>query len=58
MKKIMHVIKGFTRKNWTVLMMNALALMVVIQNVNSTCVWIDGQPEVPEEAKRFQKKAG
>lgn len=57
MKKVMRMIKNATCKNWTVLMMNALALMVVIQNVNSTCVWIDGQPEVPEEAKRFQKQA-
>lgn len=55
MKKVMGMIKGLSSKNWTVLMMNALALMVVVQNVNSACVWIDGQPEVPEEAKRFKK---
>lgn len=57
MKKVIRMIKNVTCKNWTVLMMNALALMVVVQNVNSACVWIDGQPEVPDEAKRFKKQA-
>lgn len=52
MRKMMDKLK---RKNWKVVMMNALALMVVMQNVNSTCVWLDGQPEVPEEANRFKK---
>ncbi len=51
----MSVMKKATNKNWTMLMMNAFALILVIQNVNSACVWIDGQPEVPEAAKGFRK---
>lgn len=52
MRKLLDKLK---KRNWTVIMMNALALMVVFQNVNAACVWIDHQPEVPEEAKRFKK---
>lgn len=55
MKRITAMLKKARCKNWTVLMMNALALLVIVQNVNSTCVWIDGQPEVPEEARRFKR---
>lgn len=42
-------------QNWAILALNAMALLVVIQNVNATCAFIDHQPEVPEEAKRFKK---
>lgn len=52
MYKIMRKLK---LQNWSVLMLNALALMVVIQNVNAACVWLDHQPSVPEEANRFKK---
>jgi AgrD protein len=55
MKKIMNMIKKLKKKNWAVIAMNTMALMIIIQNVNSTCIWIDGQPEVPEEAKKFKK---
>lgn len=55
MKKIMNMVKKLKKKNWVVIAMNAVALMVVIQNVNSVCIWIDGQPEVPEEAKRLKR---
>lgn len=42
------------RLNWIMPALNAIALMVVIQNVNAACAWVDHQPEVPEEAKRFR----
>lgn len=54
MKMLKHIVKKMKKRNWAVIAMNAMALMVIIQNVNSACVWIDGQPEVPEEAKRFK----
>lgn len=53
----MHkLIKKLKNKNWTILMLNAMALVMVIQNVNATCFWVDHQPEVPEEAQRFKKQ--
>lgn len=45
----MNMIKKLKKKNWAVIAMNTMALMIIIQNVNSTCIWIDGQ-------QRFQKK--
>lgn len=42
------------KQNWTMLALNAIALMIVIQNVNVACAWVDHQPEIPEEAKRFR----
>lgn len=52
MKEIAKKVKC---QNWAIITMNALALIVVVQNVNAACVWIDHQPEVPEEAKSFRK---
>ncbi|WP_312442885.1 MULTISPECIES: cyclic lactone autoinducer peptide [Lachnospiraceae] len=49
------ITKKLKSQNWTVFMMNALALLVVTQNVNAACAWLQHQPEVPEEAKRFRK---
>lgn len=34
---------------------NCLALMLVSQTANVACLWILGQPEEPEEAKKFRK---
>lgn len=50
--KAMKKLKG---QNWTVVALNAMALMVVIQNMNTTCAWLDHQPEVPEDALRYKK---
>lgn len=33
----------------------ALALTVTTVNVNSTCFWINGQPELPADAKKLRK---
>lgn len=49
------ILKKIKTKNWALIAMNALAFMMVIQNVNAACVWVDHQPEVPEEAKSFRK---
>lgn len=54
-KTIRSMVKKMKGKNWTVLALNALAVMTVIQNMNSGCIWLDHQPEVPEEARRFRK---
>lgn len=53
-KTIRNAMMKMKRQNWTMLALNAIALMVVIQNVNAACAWVDHQPEVPEEAKRFR----
>ena len=54
-KKIRSVVKKMKGKNWTMLALNALAMAAVIQNMNAGCIWLDHQPEVPEEARRFRK---
>lgn len=35
---------------------NAVALFLAINTVNSACMWIMYQPEVPEEMKEYKKK--
>lgn len=34
---------------------NCLALVMVAQTANAACMWILGQPEEPEEAKKMRK---
>lgn len=46
--------KLFTKANVGV-MLNALAIIAIVQNVNSACFWLAYQPDVPESAKRFIK---
>lgn len=53
--KFISAIERVKGHNWMLVTMNMLALMVVVQNVNATCLWLDHQPEVPDEAKRFKK---
>lgn len=36
--------------------MNAIALFLAIDTVNSACMWIMYQPEVPEEMDEYKKK--
>jgi cyclic lactone autoinducer peptide len=56
MKKAMdHVLANLRNRNWAVAALNAMALMVIIQNMNAGCGWIDHQPEIPEEARSFRK---
>lgn len=43
-------------KNPGVSLLNAMALMAVIQSVASTCTWYAYQPEVPESARKFAKE--
>lgn len=50
-----HVIKKLKSKNWMITALNAMALVTVIQNVNAGCIWLDHQPEVPKEARRFRR---
>lgn len=38
-----------------VAVLNMMALMLVIENVNACCFWYAYQPEVPESAKKFIK---
>ncbi len=56
MKKVMdHVLVNLRNRNWAVAALNAMALMVVFQNMNAGCAWLDYQPEIPEEARSFRK---
>ena len=50
-----HLLTKLKNRNWATTALNAMALMVIIQNMNSGCGWIDHQPEVPKEAQRFRK---
>lgn len=36
--------------------LNALAIIAVVHNVNAACVWLIYQPEVPESAKKLIKE--
>lgn len=54
-KMTCNMIKKLKSKNWMMLTLNAMALMAVVQNVNAGCFWVDHQPEVPEEARRFRR---
>ncbi len=49
------LIKKLKSKNWMMAALNAMAVLTVIQNANAGCFWVDHQPEVPEEARRFRK---
>lgn len=35
---------------------NAVALFLAIDTVNSACMWIMYQPDVPEEMEEYKKK--
>ena len=55
MKKVMdHVLVNLRNRNWAVAALNAMALMVVFQNMNAGCAWLEYQPEIPEEARSFR----
>lgn len=51
MKKIFKKISKIT----PITIMNTLALMLVVKNVNAACCWIMYQPKVPEAANKFIK---
>lgn len=51
MKKIFKKISKIT----PITIMNTLALMLVIKNVNAACYWLMYQPEVPEAASKLMK---
>lgn len=36
-------------------MINAFALLLVMQTANSACIWVAHQPEFPEEAYKFKR---
>lgn len=36
------------------ILVNAVALLLVMQTANSACIWLAHQPEFPEEANRFK----
>lgn len=36
-------------------LVNFMALMLVVENVNACCFWYAYQPEMPESAKKFIK---
>ncbi|MDY3021898.1 MAG: cyclic lactone autoinducer peptide [Oliverpabstia sp.] len=48
MKKILNKVLGV--KLWSAV--NAIALVLAVMSVNSTCVWVHHQPKIPDELKR------
>lgn len=52
----MHKVKRLLRnQSKAIMLLNSLALIMVIQNVNATCGWLMHQPKVPDEAIKFRK---
>lgn len=51
MKKVLNKIMKFS----PVVLINMMAIMLVVENVNVACAWFMHQPEMPESAKRFIK---
>lgn len=51
MKKVLNKIMKFS----PVVLVNMMAIMLVVENVNVACAWFMHQPEAPESAKRFIK---
>ncbi|MGC4019661.1 MAG: cyclic lactone autoinducer peptide [Muricomes sp.] len=39
-----------------IILVNSLALIMVINNINVACAWIWGQPETPDELKEKYRK--
>ena len=35
--------------------LNVMALMLVMQTSNATCIWLSYQPEFPNEANKFKR---
>jgi cyclic lactone autoinducer peptide len=35
--------------------LNSMAIVIVAQIANSTCIWMFHQPKFPEEAKKFSR---
>lgn len=48
MKRILKKVLGV--KFWGTV--NAVALVLAVMSVNSTCVWVHHQPKIPDELKR------
>lgn len=48
--------RNFFKKLNVCSVINAIALFLAINTVNSACMWIMYQPEVPEEMKEYKKK--
>lgn len=55
--KLLNLLKKASKKVNVVVMLNALAIIAVVQNVNAACFWLAYQPEVPDCAKRFMKES-
>ncbi len=51
MKKMKKVLSKYSG----VAMLNAVALLMAVQTVNSACWWIHHQPKVPAELQKFRK---
>lgn len=46
--------KLFKKMNlWSIV--NALAMFLAIDTVNSACIWVMYQPDVPEELEEYKK---
>lgn len=52
MKKMLNDLRG---KLSAAKVMNICALLAAVYTVNVTCLWIQHQPEVPEDVKALRK---
>jgi len=52
--------KGFMKKFFKGLngcsIINAVALLFAVDTVNSACMWIMYQPEIPDEMEEYKRK--
>lgn len=53
-KEVIRV-KKFNISNKLVAVANILAMALVIQTSNATCLWMFNQPEFPEEARKYSR---
>lgn len=47
-------LRNFLEKN-VIKVVNAIALLLVVQTANSACFWVAHQPEFPESANKYKR---
>lgn len=55
MKRMKKLLKRLQAKAGLFNALNLLAIATLISSVNSACNWLQYQPDMPEEAKKFRK---
>ncbi len=49
------MLKGIRKFGSLMKLVDAIALLLVVQTVNSACIWHYHQPEIPEKALDYRK---